>query len=215
MVSQSTGRHGGPRTRVASRDETRRHLFAAAEHLFRRVGYHAATLEQVARDAGYTKGAVYSTFSSKLELFTEVVAQRAARRRGELDAILAAGLDAAVDGFARHVARSATSERDWWASVIELMTAVGRDPASRSAYSAHRSDTRALLGRLFTQVAARLGRVPALTEEEAGTVIMALSNGLTLEAMLDPERVGEEFILRAHRAVMEGMLRPRPSGKAP
>ena len=32
-------------------------------------GYHATSLDDIASDAGYTKGAVYSTFGSKAELF--------------------------------------------------------------------------------------------------------------------------------------------------
>src|SRR5438045_2832942 len=55
------------------REETRRRLLdAAAEHLAR-VGYESASLAAIARSAGLTTGAVYSTFGSKRELLRGVV----------------------------------------------------------------------------------------------------------------------------------------------
>lgn len=48
---------------------TRSELLRAAQQRFFRDGYHGTSLEDVARDAGYTKGAVYATFESKGGLF--------------------------------------------------------------------------------------------------------------------------------------------------
>ena len=48
---------------------TRRHLLEAAGVVFARQGFHGATLDEVAATAGFTKGAVYSNFTSKDDLF--------------------------------------------------------------------------------------------------------------------------------------------------
>ena len=62
-------------TREDRRAQTRERLLDAAADVFNRLGYHGASLEAVADAAGFTKGAVYSNFASKAELFA-VLADR-------------------------------------------------------------------------------------------------------------------------------------------
>ena len=51
------------------RELTRAHLLAAAAEVFAERGFQRATLDQIADAAGFSKGAVYSNFASKDELF--------------------------------------------------------------------------------------------------------------------------------------------------
>ena len=48
---------------------TRARLIQAAEKIFARDGFEAAKLEEIAADAGYTRGAFYANFDSKEDLF--------------------------------------------------------------------------------------------------------------------------------------------------
>jgi len=63
-------------TRDERRAQTRERLLDAAAEVFNRLGYHGASLEAVAEAAGYTKGAVYSNFASKAELFVALAERR-------------------------------------------------------------------------------------------------------------------------------------------
>src|SRR5437588_3742453 len=56
-------------TRAESAALTRSRLLAAAQRVFLERGFHGASLEAVAEEAGLTKGAVYSRFESKADLF--------------------------------------------------------------------------------------------------------------------------------------------------
>ena len=62
---------------VPRRGATRRSLLAAAAQVFAEQGFHGASLDQVARAAGFTKGAVYSNFDSKDDLFLALLEERA------------------------------------------------------------------------------------------------------------------------------------------
>jgi len=62
-----------PRSRRDQQQETRATLVDAARIVFADTGYHAASLEAIARVAGYSKGAVYSNFSGKADLFLAVM----------------------------------------------------------------------------------------------------------------------------------------------
>ncbi len=63
-------------TRAEAQAQTRRRLLDGAAVVFARRGFHGASLEEVADEAGYSKGAVYSNFVSKEELFLAVLAAR-------------------------------------------------------------------------------------------------------------------------------------------
>src|SRR5256714_15279437 len=56
--------------------QTRAELIDAAARVFARRGYHGTTVDDVAEEAGFTKGAFYSNFESKEDVFVELVADR-------------------------------------------------------------------------------------------------------------------------------------------
>ena len=59
-------------SRQDRKERTRADLVAAAREVFMRRGFHGASLEEISDHAGYTKGAVYSNFAGKDELFLAV-----------------------------------------------------------------------------------------------------------------------------------------------
>ncbi|MTV27710.1 helix-turn-helix transcriptional regulator [Nitriliruptoraceae bacterium ZYF776] len=75
-----------PLTRAQRQQRTRRALIDAARVAFGRDGYHGANLTAIAAEAGYSKGAVYSNFASKAELFLAVMDL-------DLDRLRAGGFD--------------------------------------------------------------------------------------------------------------------------
>ena len=73
----------GRLTRAESHARTRQALLDAAAQVFANRGFGGASLDEIAEVAGYTKGAVYSNFGSKDELFLAVLQDRM-RRQVEL-----------------------------------------------------------------------------------------------------------------------------------
>jgi len=76
-------------TRRDSREETRKHLLDAAQSLIAKQGLSTASVANIAAAAGYTRGAFYSNFSSKDDLFLELLR----RDHNETHVQLAALLD--------------------------------------------------------------------------------------------------------------------------
>src|SRR5262249_9907781 len=68
MQSQVQGGSQSRLSRVDRKAQTRERLVESAHAVFMRRGFHAATLEEIAADAGVTKGAVYSNFHGEKEL---------------------------------------------------------------------------------------------------------------------------------------------------
>jgi AcrR family transcriptional regulator len=69
---------------LATASTTRERLVAAAIEVFRRDGYERARVQDIAREAGLTTGAIYANYRGKAELLTEAIGQRTAHELGEL-----------------------------------------------------------------------------------------------------------------------------------
>lgn len=211
MESKSIGAHLPPRqSRAEAKAQTRARVLEAAETVFRRDGYHGASLDRIAAEAGYTKGAVYSTFDSKADVMLALVAARAERRREEMRAIVAeaASIEDFIAEGSRRFAGEVVAERDWWAVVIEFMIAVGRDERLRARYAEHREATRTALADSLREWARRAGVEPAISPQRLATAMMSLNNGLTVEGLLSTAAAPGELFAEAQVALLRGALAP-------
>jgi AcrR family transcriptional regulator len=169
-------------TRTERAALTRRELLAVAERRFFRDGYHGTTLDDIADEAGYTKGAVYSTFRSKAGLYLALFDEVAERRLGEIRELLAA-YDDPVDRIAA-LARQPVEETNsqFLLLAIEFWVHAAREPALLEEYSERYRRLRESLA----------GLAPAggtLDPARWAIVTLALSNGLALERLIDPAGV--------------------------
>ncbi|MPZ53844.1 MAG: TetR family transcriptional regulator [Acidimicrobiia bacterium] len=81
VQSKSSGKT--PPSRAERQRATREALVMAALLTFTRDGYHRASLEGIAHEAGFSKGAVYSNFDGKAELFLAVMDYNLEKLRGQ------------------------------------------------------------------------------------------------------------------------------------
>ena len=194
-------------TRSEQTAATREDLLAAARRVFADRGYHAASLDEVAREAGYTKGAVYSAFGAKGRLFLAVYAREMERRwsvvEEDVEGSLAAGerLDpgeeSARDFFARMQA-----ERPWLLALMEFRLHAARDPELNAAYAElHRAALERLAG-----VLRRVTDADADAAFEAAVAGIALGSGFALEHLVLPGEASEERFVRASSAVAGALL---------
>src|ERR1700742_2374654 len=74
-------------SREDSREQTTQRLLDAAEKLIARKGLDAASVENIAAAAGYSRGAFYSNFKSKDDLFIELLRRDHQKSMRELDVL--------------------------------------------------------------------------------------------------------------------------------
>src|SRR3954470_3081357 len=87
---------GSPNKHQLRTEETRRKLLKAAEKVFSKVGFEAARLEDIAKEAGHTRGAFYAHFSSKEDLFFALLEQQIYHHLTRIQAIMDASADEAA-----------------------------------------------------------------------------------------------------------------------
>ena len=118
-------------SRAEQNDRNRALLLAAALRVFLARGYHAATLEQIADEAGFSKGVVYSRFDSKADMFlallTDRIAERAAQNAAAAGQLARSGDMAALAGLAWQAERAAAG---WRLLVTEFRVHAARIPSS-------------------------------------------------------------------------------------
>jgi AcrR family transcriptional regulator len=182
--------------RPSLRDEqkalTRRRLLDGAEAVFARSGFHGASVEGIAREAGATTGALYSNFAGKEDLFLALFEERIATDVGDYSQIVASG--ATFEELARGPAdrwMEILRERpDYFPLLIEFWAYALRVPELRERLADRFAALRSASARLVLEGAVQLGFPPnAEAGELVGTIITALGNGLALEKLVDPDAV--------------------------
>ena len=171
---------------------TRTRLIQSAEKVFARDGFEAAKLEEIAFNAGYTRGAFYANFESKEDLFIALlereITTRIASFEREMDKVREpeAKLKAMCDFFL-----TKTLDRRWCLLALEFKLFAVRHPEVRQRLAAmHRRFVGPRVGFLEEAMKA-LGRELPASAYATGVSLAALGNSLTLERMLDPALMPE------------------------
>jgi len=175
-------------TRAESKQQTRAALLAAARDVFARDGFHGATLERVAEAAGFTKGAVYSAFDSKADLFLAVYEARVAERAARLEAQAPDTFEGALRASSAEWREVLREQRSWSAALTEFWVHASRDEELSQRFGAAHRSWRSAVGRLIDGAAKAEGRALPLPGERVATAVLALGNGLALEALLGDDQ---------------------------
>ncbi|MDT2008914.1 TetR/AcrR family transcriptional regulator [Rhodococcus opacus] len=174
-------------TRSESQAQTRAHLVATARDLFLADGYAATSLEKVADEAGYSKGAVYSNFKNKKELCLEVLGLIHATKGQEIAEALGGG-DTAEERLAAFQtwAEKTLGDVGWTMLEFELIVLSRHDPELRDALTATLGVARQLTVTLLKSFTDSLGVVLPVPAEEAAGSILSLGVGLGIQRAIDP-----------------------------
>ena len=193
-------------TRTERRERIRAELVEAADRLFVANGFHATSVDAVADAAGYTKGAVYSNFRAKEDLFLAVYERRMTAGLAEVEALVAeeGEIVAVASRLADRVSRRRGREDGWLAVFFEFWAYTLRDPALRERFAAeHRRFTEPFAALLRRRSDDR-GRPLAEDPEKLATALNAMVLGLTLERLTQPDVVDEGLAGRMITRAIEG-----------
>jgi AcrR family transcriptional regulator len=190
-------------TRADRQARTREELVEAADRLFTANGFHATSVDAVADAAGYTKGAVYSNFASKEDLFFAVYERRVNVRVAEMETTLGSG-KTAYDGMERLIAGLAERGDDGWlAAFFEFWAHVLRHPELRGRFAETHRRGMEPVARTLERVAEERGERLPDDSLKLALARHAMLTGLQLERLTQPELVDEELGLRMLRLDMD------------
>jgi AcrR family transcriptional regulator len=181
-------------TRAQRQAQTRSQLIDAAAQVFARRGFQAASVEEIAEEAGYSHGAVYSNFEGKADLFLAVFEDYMAERVRELaetqaaladDASLEVRARALADQWMDRLARN----RESFALHMEFLAHAGRDPQLARRFGTRSSVMREAVARYISHYQQEAGLEPVMPTDDLALILRALGIGLAIESLVSPEAV--------------------------
>jgi AcrR family transcriptional regulator len=193
-------------TREESRARTRELVLDSASVIFRRDGFHQASIDEIAEEAGFSRGAVYSSFANKEEFFL-ALHDREALRRVQLIAeriLEDQTLEAAARTAGRTFYERNLADPGWSLLMAEFTVHAARNPdvarRFREQDRALREASTQLIAALCERECLQCGRRDA---EEVVTAMLAVGCGLTLEQQIAPEEVNVEMIEDLYAAIVK------------
>ncbi|WP_278262938.1 TetR/AcrR family transcriptional regulator [Nocardia sp. AG03] len=175
-------------TRKQSHALTRERLVETAKRMFLADGYNVTSLEKVAAEAGFSKGAVYSNFATKHELGLAVLDVVHVERAESLSAAVLTHDTMAerLEGFARWADEN-IGDVGWTALEVEFATSTRHVPEVRTELATRRRTLTAMLGSLIRIHAEDTGTTLRVSPDDAALQLLSLGIGLGVQRAIDPE----------------------------
>lgn len=199
----------------ARRRRTRSRLLDAAFDVFAEQGVRSASVETIVEAAGFTRGAFYSNFSSKEELFFALMEREKAMRLSQLDAgveqflrpLVGAGRtelgdDEVLETIAR-ILELQSDDRRWWLVQSEFLLLAMRDPSIAADFLSYQDGFFSELTEIVVEALTSAGRRFTIDPEEAVRVIAELcANGEARALLSGDERRFSERLSESVPAVL-------------
>jgi AcrR family transcriptional regulator len=183
-------------TRRERQEQTRELLLDAAAMVFARRGYHEASVEEIASEAGFSTGAVYSNFSGKEELFLALADREVEKQVAEIRAVaegVEAGAEAATEA-GRQFQELLKRGRDWPLLFYEFWSFGVRSARIQGEFAKRRQAVQDALAETLDRLAAQLGFELRFPAPMLATAISATLNGLAFERAADPGAISDEVL---------------------
>jgi AcrR family transcriptional regulator len=177
-------------SREDSREQTTQRLLDAAQKLIARKGLDAASVENIAEAAGYSRGAFYSNFESKDDLFIELLRRDHQQATDQFNELRTAGLPVdevqirARDLYA-HMFRNNESFMNW----TEARMLAARDTKFRAKLDALMAEKRAQVAAFIEYFYNLVGVKPPMPPEKIAMGFMSLAEGVRLFMMSSPSEM--------------------------
>ena len=194
------------------REATVERLLDAALETFAEQGFAAASVEDICRRGGFTRGAFYSSFRTKDELFAALMTREVERDLSRVADLLTglAGEDDPVTAVVDRCLGAFRQDRTWTLVVTEYALHAARHPAAAELLRRHQAGFRTELVALIEQAADEVGVQLTVTADALARALAALHDGVTLHCLSEPDD-GDDLERSALLLLLRGAVAGRPT----
>ncbi|MDT5022236.1 MAG: hypothetical protein QOC88_1170 [Mycobacterium sp.] len=192
-----------PRTRP-TRGEVRDRILDAASKVFAAEGFAGATIDAIGQAAGFTKGAVYSNFGSKDELFLALLDREFELRGEQIATALESGGDTTVaaQALSRSVLDSVHDHADYYVLFVEYWLRAVRDPELRERLIARR---RAAAAQQADNLAGSAAVTSGRPLAELAQLVVTMNLGIAMEEVLRPGTIDPDLLGQLISGLLESV----------
>jgi AcrR family transcriptional regulator len=182
-------------SRKEKQAKTRSALLRSAAKLICRKGITEASIDDVAADAGYTKGAFYANFKSKEEMFLVMLDQAYAEELERLEAHLPGEGDRAdeVRRSAEDFLDFVRSDPDWPRLYFEFVVYAARNPEFREELATRNRAMRERMAEVIRNWAADLSAQAPFPYEELALMLFCMADGFLIQQLIEPDTDEEVY----------------------
>jgi AcrR family transcriptional regulator len=174
-------------SRDDSREQTTQRLLDAAQKLIAKKGLEAASVENIAAAAGYTRGAFYSNFSSKDDLFIELLRRDHQKSTAQLSALRDSSLSVdRLQSGASEVYSQIYRDNESFMNWTEARMLAARDARFRTKLNALMAEKCAQIADFTRYFYERVGVAPPLPPDQMAMGFMSMAEGVKLYMMSSP-----------------------------
>lgn len=197
-------------TRQESQARTRALLLEVATQEFLAHGYTGTSLEKIADQAGFSKGAVYGNFAGKEELALAVLENHFFALLQTFVGEFAAGGGTIEDRLAvlERWLETLLSDDDWQVFAVEFAVHTRRNPKIQQQLAERERMVRVAVTTLLSQQIQQLGVKPVLPPEQLGIVLVSVVGGIAVQRLIDPT-IPASLVTDAVKALFRA---PNPEG---
>lgn len=182
------------KSRAESRQETRTRLLAAAWDVFADRGFGASSVEDIAARAGFTRGAFYSNFADKDEIFLALMDDRLARRVAEVTEVMTGSSPLDLFSDLRTWNAGIDEEPMWLPLMAEFRAHALRRESARVRLAERESALRRIYAKAIEAQFDAVGIAPPAPVEDLALVVQALDHWLPVQRALDPDDIGADAL---------------------
>jgi AcrR family transcriptional regulator len=182
-------------TREEKKARTRERLLEAAAKVFARKGFGATSVDEVAEEAGLTKGAVYSNFDSKEDLVRAVLDERQQRMLDIGPAVHEGSIQEKAAEASALFSSVAAQERDSFLLFLEFAAYAVRNPDVYPEFLAAHREAQARIAGVIEQYGGDGTDEPTFSAAEQALIFDAVGTGIAFEKLINPE-VSDDLIAR-------------------
>lgn len=167
-------------TRAESHAQTRERLLIAAREVFARHGFGGASVDMIAAEAGYSKGAIYSNFETKEAILFELLEQHAEEQIADFRRIVELPPELVREAFNKWLSTMNT-DIEWDVITMELQLHARRNPAFAARFYELEERLTDFHADIVAKRFAQAGRKPPLDPRSLSLVFRTLACGLNLK----------------------------------
>lgn len=176
-----------PRGPTKRRPQTRARLLEAAFTVFAERGFQSTSIEDICTQAGFTRGAFYSNFASKDELFLALFDLQGQRVLDRLRRIDPPSGDGAFTRVVEAAVETSADERRWHLVSAEFNLYAIRHPDAARALAAHEARVREALAGLLGELFAAVGVTATVSLDELARLVIAVIDGARAQSYVEPD----------------------------
>jgi AcrR family transcriptional regulator len=192
-------------TRVESRQRTRQLLLDAAERLFVERGFHATSIEDIVEAAGFTRGALYSNFADKDDLFLTLLERRTEAQVAAYGATDLAPSSSRVAALQAWFDALTEEDRGLSLALAEFWPSAIRSPDHHRRLRDCSRALRSAITSSVEQYRDEQNLTLPYPAEQVAAMLLAIGEGFAAQHSLDPEGVPSDLFRSAVVTLWTGL----------